>query len=289
MAFDIALIRRGVRMEQSFSQRMGYKPVKSVIQVNSMDATLRNALWNDLVLCVWRITNHQFRIELGNDIWTKFLNKPIDEIPSTDPNYYHFKNYYFQFEWFEVYDFIEFIAIHLKDENAKVIFIHACNHTLEINLSGYRFVEKRLIQITSDQEISEIEEALGVSRTYTPHLQRALELLADKKMPDYRNSIKESISAVEALCNLIAESQKATLGDALRKLDSKLGGMHSALRNAFNQLYGYTSDAQGIRHALLGESELDVEDARFMLIACSAFVNYLVAKADKAGIELSNK
>jgi hypothetical protein len=86
---------------------------------------------------------------------------------------------------------------------------------------------------------------------------------------------------------LIAGNQKVTLGDALRQLENKLGGsMHPALRNAFNHLYGYTSDAHGIRHALLGKSDLDVEDAKFMLIACSAFINYLVVKADKAGIQL---
>jgi len=103
--------------------------------------------------------------------------------------------------------------------------------------------------------------------------------MASKKSPDYANSIKESISAVEAISQLITGNQKATLGDALRQLENKLGGgIHPALRNAFNSLYGYTSDAQGIRHALLGKSDLDVEDAKFMLIACSAFINYLVVK-----------
>ncbi len=38
---------------------------------------------------------------------------------------------------------------------------------------------------------------------------------------------------------------------------------------------------------MLGEFELSVEDAKFMLIACSAFINYLAAKAEKAGIKLS--
>ena len=112
-------------------------------------------------------------------------------------------------------------------------------------------------------------------------------MLSNRQSPDYANSIKESISAVEAMCQLIAGDKKATLGDALRQLDSKLGGtMHPALRAAFNSIYGFTSDAQGIRHALLGKSDLDVEDAMFMLVACSAFINYLVVKADKAGIQL---
>lgn len=60
--------------------------------------------------------------------------------------------------------------------------------------------------------------------------------------------------------------------------------MHPALKGSFEKLYGYTSDAEGIRHALLDEPNLDFEDAKFMLVSCSAFVNYLKAKAAKAGI-----
>jgi hypothetical protein len=32
--------------------------------------------------------------------------------------------------------------------------------------------------------------------------------------------------------------------------------------------------------------EICFEDAKYMLVACSAFVNYLIVKADKAGIVL---
>jgi hypothetical protein len=62
--------------------------------------------------------------------------------------------------------------------------------------------------------------------------------------------------------------------------------LHAVLKQAFQKLYGYTSDAQGIRHALLDEPTLDVEDAKFMLVSCSAFVNYLVVKVQKAGIKI---
>ena len=47
-----------------------------------------------------------------------------------------------------------------------------------------------------------------------------------------------------------------------------------ALRNAFSSLYGYTNDAEGIRHALLEEGNLTKADAKFMLVCCSAFINY---------------
>lgn len=77
----------------------------------------------------------------------------------------------------------------------------------------------------------------------------------------------------------------ATLGPALSAVDKK-AKLHPSLKEAFQKLYGYTSDAQGIRHALMDEPTLDVEDAKFMLVSCSAFVNYLVVKAQKAGIAI---
>jgi len=54
--------------------------------------------------------------------------------------------------------------------------------------------------------------------------------------------------------------------------------LHNALKTGFSAIYGYTSDAEGIRHALLDKSDLKFDDAKFMLVACTAFVNYLIGK-----------
>lgn len=107
------------------------------------------------------------------------------------------------------------------------------------------------------------------------HIETALHCLSDKTNPDYRNSIKESISAVESACILIDGNKTATITSALAKLPQ----IHPALSKAFSAMYGYTSDAGGIRHALLEEESLTYDDARFMLVACSAFANYLIVKA----------
>ncbi len=65
---------------------------------------------------------------------------------------------------------------------------------------------------------------------------------------------------------------KATLGDALKLLKDKI---HPAMKSAFEKLYGYTSDANGIRHSNGLERKFTFEEAKYMLISCSAFVNYL--------------
>lgn len=71
----------------------------------------------------------------------------------------------------------------------------------------------------------------------------------------------------------------------MKEVEKKIE-LHPALKEAFNKLYGYTSNADGIRHALLEEDTLDFEDAKFMLVSCSAFINYLHPKASKAGLKL---
>ena len=174
-----------------------------------------------------------------------------------------------------------------NDESENRKFMETCNAVLESELSAYRFVGDKIVPMTSPDEIAEIEKALQVKGALHPirnHLERALDLISDRRTPDYRNSIKESISSVEAICRLITGDTNATLGQALKQLEDKHIALHGALKNAFSNLYGYTSSAQGIRHALLEEPSLDFEDAKFMLVSCSAFTNYLIAKSSKAGI-----
>lgn len=78
-----------------------------------------------------------------------------------------------------------------------------------------------------------------------------------------------------SLSRKVSQDDGATLGVILKELE-RSKKLHPALRSAFSSLYGYTSDADGIRHALLDAERLTKADARFMLVCCSAFVNYVV-------------
>ena len=53
--------------------------------------------------------------------------------------------------------------------------------------------------------------------------------------------------------------------------------MHPSFNKALLKLYGFTSDASGIRHAA-NEKDIKIKysDAKFMLVSCSAFINYLL-------------
>lgn len=283
-----------------FSERHSFKPVKSAIQLNSMDGDLRNSLWNTLTKHYWKrlgsednrnsYTSDRDLLRLFEALWEDYFKKPTDSLPRVQGEVYDvLREYFFKCEWYEVYDFVEFVSQRYLSDYATRMFHEDSNQIFKREISGYRFVGDLIVPITSEEEIASIQNALDNTAGLTPvhnHILAALRLLSDKKKPDFRNSIKESISAVEAICQRITGKSGATLGDALKVIE-KYVPVHGALKDAFNKLYGYTSDAEGIRHAMLDESNLDLEDAAFFLVSCSAFINYLIQKANKAQLKLT--
>lgn len=277
---------------KSFSERMGLKPIREVLQKDSMDDELRNRLWNALDLSYWIDFKNIGSYDDQNvyvffyKIWDRYFKRPSDTMPKNNNDILiSIRHYFFSCEWYHVYDFIQFITTDTDFEYQNNLFIHLCNDILTQELSAYRFVGTMIVPITSSGEISEIEEALQVPLTpVQEHLKRSLELFADRENPDYRNSIKESISAVESMCNIITGDGNIKI--ALSKIH-KDWGLHDNLKAAFKNLYDYTSSSSGIRHCMTADPDVGQEEAKFMLVTCSAFVNYLVAKASTKGIDLS--
>jgi len=275
-----------------FSQRIGATVAPSIIQLESMSDALRNSIWNLLVSLFdegdtgwWRIA------ELSSQF---FFKLPVDELPSYNNRRQEWlKKQFYAMPWYEVYDFVEFILEWYERSNVRQKFRKAqlfavFNHLFEEELSGYRFVGNELAPISSPAEVAAIESALattsatGLAGAHA-HIAAALRLLAKRPDPDYRNSIKESISAVEALAKQLGSSASQGLAGALAELGKKVP-LHGGLRAGLLSLYGYTSDEGGIRHAMLEEPRLGYDEAKYMAVACSAFINFLAAKAQGAGI-----
>lgn len=281
-----------------FSQRIGKKPEKKDIQIDDIDLELRIRLWNIITVYIFdnlydngRNTECSFRT-FSTVLYHTFFKYPIDAIPfSKSDVIIRIKEYFFKFSWYEVYDFIEFIISFDEDElNIEFEnFIDTCNQILESEFSAYRIVDNKIAPITNEIEIKEIESAISNTNQYTSyigsniHLHSALKMLSDKTNPDYRNSIKESISAVESISKVISNNAKDSLGGALDKIKGKIK-IHQSLEKGFKQIYGYTSDSGGIRHGLMDNPDCAFEDALFILVSSSAFINYLVVKTEKAGI-----
>lgn len=271
-----------------FSQRIGVVPVDSVIQTDGMSDALRASLWNVLDIVFWSRIGFQFNSVGGigelyifsRNLWMNYYKEPVNSIPSypTDIMRLIYQRF-FSCEWSRVYDFVEFVFQSYPGRE----FSNTINDILERELAGFRLIDGFFVPITDVVEKEAIEKALesGPYNGAQTHLRQALQNLANREKPDYRNSIKESISAVESLARELSGNPKATLGDALEVLERE-GYIHVALKRGFSAIYGYTSDADGIRHAMLEASEVDVTDAIYFLVSCAAFINYLKAKHSKA-------
>jgi hypothetical protein len=266
-----------------FSQRSGITPLPETLKPEAMPDALRNSLWN--AFDHWR-KHLGINQSLLEPLWRDFWKLPLDIMPvrrlgsgsNQRSEYGKVWNYvrekYFSSQWFEVYDFLDFYT---RTSDKRDSLISQLNQVFENELAAYRVVGHQIAAVTEPIEIEAIETALADKGRFagaTEHFVTALAHLSDRKNPDYRNSIKESISAVEAVAKIISGDAKAELGAALNVLE-KNGKLHGALKNAYKALYGYTSDADGIRHALMEDQHLNANDAKFLLLVCVSFVNYL--------------
>lgn len=272
-----------------FSQRMGLTTAVKVAQVEAIDTALHNALWNVLTLNLfagfYQPEKYYPDVLIGSNfqgfaelVFSEFHKVPVDTIPYKWSEFRKaIRENFFKMKWHRVYSFLEFV-VSLNYNGSAQILVEEFNRVLERENSAYRFVSGKVTPITSRDEIEEIEQAISGSDQYAgvrTHLQTSLGMLTDRQNPDYRNSIKESISAVESLAKQLVGVPSATLDGALKVLE-KSHKLHPALKKAFSSLYGYTNDSDGIRHALMENSELTKADARFMLICCSAFINFAI-------------
>ena len=281
-----------------FSERYGHRKVRDIVQIESIDEPLKNALWSLLKVHIWdqvrastgiyggyyisTDTNREI-YALCQRLWFNYFKKPLDTLDHDWSEVLkQLRTYFFKCEWYELYDFIEFCANNYERYQFKENFTSSCNAALEKEMSAYRFIDGLVSQITEQEQLDEIEKALEESRgPVHTHLRRSLELLSSREKPDYRNSIKESVCAVESLVGLVLGS-KGTLGQLIKKLEDEIN-LHPALKTAFSSLYGYTSDEGGIRHALLENENIRFEDAKFFMVVCSAFINFVESKMAQNG------
>lgn len=277
-----------IHLKGGFSERKGIKHFSDIVQINSLNERTRNKLYTATKDTFDLIDDYNTE---AKDTFVEYIYEEIfsltkRDIPTMSYSYNYSYNSVFDIiyniflteNYEDVFTFIEgiinccsFIDKHigyrLKNDYIKFIGIIFNNENV-----NYRIIDGIVTDIVDKEEIKEIEETLmNPYDVIKKHYGNAVEKLYKDK--DYSNSIKESISSVESMCQILTGNDKATLGDALKELKDKI---HPAMKSAFEKLYGYTSDANGIRHSNgLGEGNSTFEEAKYMLISCSAFVNYL--------------
>ena len=224
-------------------------------------------------------------------LWTYFLNQREGNFYDGRKNRVVATSFIEDAEnpWYRKMDLLEFTIKYLheydtqnnKRYSAFNTFTQLLNYNFERLNFAYRVVNTEIIEITAKEELDTIESATHDSPSNVKmHLNEAIKLYAQRPAGNYRNSIKESISAVEAYCREITGEK--TLGNALNNLQSKGIIIPNILKVAFDKLYAYTNQPDtGIRHALMDDEGGYIpasEEALFMLVSCSAFINYLRKK-----------
>lgn len=287
-------------MKGLFSDRYGY--------TSPQDTLIRERLGEDIInaLCTcydileeslieydnenrgyWQ-TRLSTYLELEESVWCFFLNKRKADFENHIRKHYSVSTLFLnenEHAWYEKLNLLDFSFRVLRGSKKGIKYDRIVDKfVLDINRSfsrlyyAYRVIDDQIVQITDKEEIIAIVDSMKVSNSVRTHISDALKHLSTRPNPDYRNSIKESISAVEAMCRKITGEN--TLGKALNKLEKNGVKIPAMLKSAFEKLYVYTNDeSSGIRHALMDDSDMPgFDEAKFMVVSCSAFINYLQGK-----------
>lgn len=290
---NLSKLQFKVRLRNGFSDRNEIKIENINMQVNDLDERSRIALINGLHLA-WNLTfenTHTYgndKIQLVNYVLISILSNVYTQ--EVNYNIQYNPDYVMEImdttirndTYDSVFSLLEYVCRQLENifskynsRSDKSIY-NIFNNIFESEYIGYRFIDDIIVPITSKIETETINEVLtNKYESVRLHFEKSLKFLSDRNNPDYENSIKESICGVEAMCSALL-NEKMELSRALKQFEKRGLSIHPALKDGFIKLYGYTSDADGVRHASgIGGKESTFAEAKYMLVSCSAFTNYL--------------
>lgn len=249
-----------IKVRGGFSDRAGIDPCNIQMQIDDFDERTRTFISNKLYDFLQVTFNHECEtrnIKYGptdqnlSNIFCKNLMQNVFADLNHLPLGYHYdwEKFYSRIEevlmeapYNEVLDLLWYICnwFALSTNNCIDVFQEWFNELFQSEYVGYRFISGEIVPITDEIEVKEIEQACctpfdGARK----HLKKALNFLSDREHPDYKNCVKESISAVEATCRIIAEKDSATLGEALKLLAKHGLKLHPCLNSGIDKLYSF--------------------------------------------------
>ena len=286
-----------------FSHRRGLIQTQQIIMKDAIKQEVINAISNCYdVMCAnletiridFRHSRSNFFLQqdIERELWIHFVNRRLSEFEQNGHYYLIFNELLLtgQLSWNRILDMIEYVCKWVSLNVPNYNYLEGILNDFEANINnefdrldyGYRIVNHCIMDITAEAEIEAINEAVNNSKdNVSTHIQSAIENYSARPNPDIRNSIKESISAVEATCRELTGEN--TLGNALKRLEDNGVVIHKMLKDEFVKFYAYTNDPNsGIRHALMDNDGTYVpskDEAYYMLVSCSTFINYLRRKA----------
>ena len=267
--------------------RTGLEPIPPQLKLGEVSVELRRLLYYYISLEIDRETRvHPYSSAVFKDEWRRvamdlhviFFKQPADKFDGDAyENEKHLNVFIQRANIGELFNLVEFLVRHsgcsgeLKRELAE---------SFVTTRAAYRvFDNKYIAAIGTEEQAAAFERAIAdaAAKNATAARKQLIAAGVALRDSDWAGSLRESIHAVEAMAVRLAPGAK-TLGEALKVLENR-GHIHGGLKAAFGSLYGYSSDEEGVRHALVfsDEAQVDEADALFMLGACASFVSYLLA------------
>ena len=286
----------------TFAQREGKAPLPEAMELEHVPQQFRQLVWlsideeigdlagigaiddyyetqpvHGVAQIIW---SFQFEIQLI----------PHDKIPHSTPtiDQEFSREVVLHGQYHEVIAFVEYILRHEECSSdlycaIEQAFARTSTAYLVEKVGEISTIMPRISREAGDATRQAIETLnAGSTDGAATHLRQATEHINSGQHAD---SIADSIHTVESVACTIDPKANKTLGPALDSLEKAGVLKHPALKEAFKKLYGYTSDEEGIRHALLDKDAADVglNEAIFMFGACASFAAYLTEKHRQAG------
>lgn len=271
------------RGQISFEQAEGVEPLPAQLGLKQISQVLRARLWQIFLIHVDdEMGAIGLRTNLGpiwrtlfKDYCVSKLGMFSDEVGDRRTDFIdRLKPSFQQGQYSEVLGTVEWFVRRASESSLRKLV----QSVLEEEYCAYRLIDLSIVPIATAEEgrvfvtaLSDLSRPqLGGARA---HLLQAGSMLTAGKFAD---SVRDSIHAVESVARTL--TGESSLAKSLQEL-SKGHPLHPALKNGFNNIYGYTSDANGIRHPMIGDDGPAVGEAEaiFMLGACAAFVTFLVS------------
>ena len=281
------------KSENLFSVRNGFVKPSELLIVGSITPEISNAISSALIRMMQKMDDddtfgmHLSKLKeadkLGQYIWTHLMHKTLSSYQnSLSSGREKIDSWIISSDtpWYQKLDLVEFV-IRKTEDHQHSQFIKELNEQFAALGFAYRIMQGCVVDIVSGEELQTVESAMiHSSDAVKTHLEKALQLHTKRPKGEYADSIKESISAVEA--HLRQLTGKNTLGEALKALEARSTKLHPRLKSAITQLYAYTNQPDtGIRQSLM-ETTSDYiptgADSLYMMIVCSAFINYIKAR-----------
>lgn len=280
----------------SFRIREGFKSARDRLQISSFDKETTRKIW-DVVSSYIRCLNskessqsddkifhrlNEFYTKVNVEIWGN-LREDTHSLYSivvdfSEETYYLSPEEYSTLKdwWFrnsssfgDKMEIVEFLCHCFYKTRHK--FGDEINELFNQLMVGYRVKKNEVVPVSSNEELESVEQA----SKETKHIDIAITQL---KNLDYPNSIKESLLAAEDVCKeFLGDKSQNTLGKNLSFIKEKYN-FSSTVIEVTKKLYDAANSAKDVRHKGNKDLGKDQEEARYFLITCSAFINYLKGK-----------